>query len=67
MLLRRHAFITVVQTAELRDLNDPADTRHQPRKWILFRKAQMGPGSNVSEIGFDGNGHIAAEDNFVII
>jgi hypothetical protein len=33
----------------------------------LFRKAQMGPGSDVSQIGFDGNGYIAAEDNFVII
>ena len=66
-MLRRHAFITVVQTAELRDLNDPADTRHQPWKWTLFRKAQMGPGSDMSQIGSVGNGHIAVEDNFVII
>jgi|SRR5579863_6097580 len=43
MSLRGNAFITVMQTAELRDLNDPADTRDLPRNWTLLVEAQMDP------------------------
>jgi hypothetical protein len=36
MSLRCNAFITVMATAELRDCDDPADTRDLPRKWTLL-------------------------------
>ena len=55
MSLRGNAFITVMQTAELRDLDDPADTRDLPRNWTLLVEAQMGPRSVVvSEIRSQG-------------
>jgi hypothetical protein len=51
MSLRGNAFITVMQTAELRHLDSPADTRDLPRKRTLLVEAQMGPRSMVvSEI-----------------
>src|SRR2546429_8795094 len=37
MSLRGNAFITVMQTAELRDLDDPADTRDLSRNHCLSR------------------------------
>ena len=43
MSLRCIAFITVMQTAELWDLDDPADTRDLPRNRTLLVEAQMGP------------------------
>jgi len=45
MSLRGNAFITVMQTAELRDLDDPSDTRDLQWKWTLLVEAQMGPRS----------------------
>src|SRR6266700_4846370 len=51
MSLRHNAFITVMQAAELRDLDDPSRTRDLARKWTLLVEAQMGPRSVVvSEI-----------------
>src|SRR5215831_15854964 len=47
MSLRCHAFITVMQTAELRDCDDPADTRDLPRERTLLVEPQMGPGPMV--------------------
>ena len=38
--LRGNAFITVMETAELRDLDDPADTRDPPRNRTLLVEAQ---------------------------
>jgi hypothetical protein len=56
MSLRGNAFITVMQTAELRDLDDPADTRDLPRHRTLLVEAQMGPRSVVvSEIRSQGS------------
>ena len=34
--LRCNAFITVMQAAEVRDLDDPSDTRDLPCMWTLF-------------------------------
>ena len=39
MSLRRNAFITVMQAAELRDLNDLSRTRDSPKKWTLLVEA----------------------------
>jgi hypothetical protein len=39
-VVMRNAFITVMQAAQLRDLNDPADTRDQPRNRTLLVEAQ---------------------------
>jgi hypothetical protein len=50
MSLRGNAFITVMQAAELRDLDDPSPARDSPRKWTLLVEAQMGPRSVVVEI-----------------
>jgi len=44
MSLRCSAFVTVMETAELRDCDDPADTRDRPREWTLLVEPQMGPG-----------------------
>ena len=56
MSLRRNAFITVMQAAELRDLDDPSYTRDLTRKWTLLVEAQMGPRSVVvSEIRSQGS------------
>ena len=56
MSLRGNAFITVMQTAELWDLDDPADTRDLPRNRTLLVEAQMGPRSVVvSEIRSQGS------------
>jgi hypothetical protein len=35
-VLRCNTFITVIQTAELRDRDNPSDARDPPRKWTLF-------------------------------
>ena len=43
MSLRCNAFITVMETAELRDLDDFSDTRHRSRKWALLVQSQVGP------------------------
>jgi hypothetical protein len=42
MSLRGNAFITVMQTAELRDLDDPADTGDLPRNRTMLVEAQNG-------------------------
>ena len=34
--LRRNAFITVMQAAEVRNLDDPSDTRDLPCMWTLL-------------------------------
>ena len=47
MSLRCNAFITVMETAQLRDCDDPADTRDLPREWTLLVEPQMGPGPMV--------------------
>jgi len=36
-----------MKTAELRDCDDPADTRDLPREWTLLVEPQMGPGTMV--------------------
>ena len=36
MSLRCNAFVAVMQTAQLRDLDEPSDTRDLPRKWTLL-------------------------------
>ena len=41
--LRCNAFVTVMQAAELWDLNDPSDTRDLPRKGTLLGQPQMRP------------------------
>jgi glycosyltransferase involved in cell wall biosynthesis len=41
--LRCNAFVTVMQPAELWDLNDPSDTRDLPRKGTLLGEPQMRP------------------------
>jgi len=43
MSLRCNAFVTVMKTAELRDCDDPVDTRDRPREWTLLVEPQMGP------------------------
>jgi hypothetical protein len=43
MSLRGNAFITVMQAAELWDLDDPSHTRDSTKKWTLLVEAQMGP------------------------
>ena len=44
-----------MQTAELRDLDDPSDSRDGPRKWTLLVEAQVGPRPVVvSEIRCEG-------------
>ena len=56
MSLRHNAFITVMQAAELRDLDDPSRTRDLTRKWTLLVEPQMGPRSVVvSEIRSQGS------------
>ena len=56
MSLRDNAFITVMQTGELRDLDDPSHTRYLPRNRTLLAEAQMGPRSVVvSEIRSQGS------------
>jgi hypothetical protein len=51
MSLSGYALIAVMQTAELRDLDDLSDARDLARKWTLFVEAQVGPRSVViSEI-----------------
>src|SRR5262249_44433216 len=47
MSLRCYAFVTVMKTAELRDCDDPADTRDLPREGTLLVQPQMGPGTMV--------------------
>jgi hypothetical protein len=47
MSLRCNAFVTVMKTAELRDFDDSADTRHRPGEWTLLVEPQMGPGTMV--------------------
>src|SRR5215467_12957991 len=47
MSLRCNAFATVMKTAELRDCDDPADTRDRPREWTLLVQPQMGSGPMV--------------------
>ena len=68
MSLRGNAFITVMQTAELRDLDDPADTRDLPRNRTLLVEAQMGPRSVVvSEIRSQGSLEmLGVQDNEVV-
>jgi hypothetical protein len=44
MSLRCNAFITVMETAQLRDRDDPADARNLSRNRTLLVEAQMGPG-----------------------
>jgi len=44
MSLRCHAFITVMETAQMRNGDDPADARNLPRVWTLVVEPQMGPG-----------------------
>ena len=39
--LRCNAFITVMEDAQLWDLNDPSDPRDLPRKWTLLVEPQM--------------------------
>jgi hypothetical protein len=39
------AFITVMQTAELRDCDDSSDNRDLARQWGLLVECQMGPRS----------------------
>ena len=41
MSLGCNAFITMMQTAELRNLKYPSDPRDLPRKWALFVEPQM--------------------------
>jgi hypothetical protein len=36
IVLRRNAFITVVQAAKVRDLDDRSDTRDLPNMWTLL-------------------------------
>ena len=56
MSLRHNAFITVMQAAELRDLDDPSRTRNSTRKWTLLVESQMSPRSVVvSEIRSQGS------------
>src|SRR5882762_3589635 len=56
MSLRRNALIPVMQTAEQRDLYDPADARDLPRNRTLLVQAQMGPRPMVvSEIRSQGS------------
>ena len=43
MSLGGNAFISMMQTAELRDLDDLSGTRDLPRKWTLLIEAQMCP------------------------
>jgi hypothetical protein len=50
MSLRGNAFITVMQTAGLRDLDDRADTRDLSRNRTLLVEAQMGPRSVVQPV-----------------
>jgi hypothetical protein len=47
MTLCGNTFITVMQTAELLDLDDPATTQDLPRNRTLLVEAQMGPRSGV--------------------
>ena len=47
MSLRCNTFVTVMKTAELRDCDDPADTRDLPREGALLVEPQMGPGPMV--------------------
>jgi hypothetical protein len=47
MSLSGNALISVMQTAELRDLDDPSGTRDLPRNWTLLVEAQMCPRSVV--------------------
>jgi hypothetical protein len=56
MSLRCNAFITVMETAQLRDCDDPADTGDLPREWTLFVEPQMGSGPMiVTEIPSQGS------------
>ena len=41
MSLRCNVFVTVMKTAELRDCDDPADTRDLPREGTLLVQPQM--------------------------
>src|SRR5688572_25801949 len=55
MSLSGYALIAVMQTAELRDLDNLSDARDLPRKWTLLVEAQVGPRSVViSEIRSQG-------------
>jgi hypothetical protein len=47
MSLRCNAFITVMKTAQLRDCDNPADTRDLPREGTLLVEPQMGSGPMV--------------------
>src|SRR5215472_14064438 len=47
MSLRCNAFITVMETAQLRDCEDPADARNLSREWTLLVEPQMGSGPMV--------------------
>ena len=42
MSLRCRAFITVMETAQMRNGDDPADARNLPRVWTLLVEPQMG-------------------------
>ena len=51
MSLSSNAFVSVMQTAEMRNFDDLSDTRHRPWNWALLVQPQMGPRSMVvSEI-----------------
>src|SRR5215471_4532925 len=50
MSLRCNAFVTVMKTSDLRDCDDPADTRDRPREGTLLVEPQMGPGTMVVEV-----------------
>src|SRR6516162_9285475 len=39
--------VTVMKIAELRDCDDPADTRDRPKEWTLLVEPPMGPGPMV--------------------
>jgi hypothetical protein len=52
MALRCNTFITVMQTAELRDLDDPSLPGDLPGKWAFFIQSQVSPRAViVGEIG----------------
>ena len=65
--LRCNAFITVMQAAELWDLNDPSDTRDLPRKGTLLVEPQMRPRPVVvSEIRSQGSPQMVAEQGILV-
>lgn len=68
MSLGCNAFITMMQTAELRNLKYPSDPRDLPRKWALFVEPQMRPRPVVvSEIRSQGSPQMPGVHNHEMV